>query len=49
MANIICYICKDSLAYQDYEGLKLLDDNGDKPCFECLIEAGVFDEEEDER
>ena len=44
MKNIICYLCNDNLVYQEYEGTKLLDDNGDKPCFECLLEAGIFDE-----
>jgi len=49
MASIICWICKDNLSFQEYEGTKLLDDDGSKPCFDCLLEAGAFDEEtEDE-
>lgn len=46
MANIICWICNDNLAYQKYDANKLLDDNGDKPCFECMMEDMAKDEEE---
>lgn len=45
MANIICWICKDNLAHQKYDGSKLLDEDGSKPCFECLMED--FNESED--
>jgi hypothetical protein len=36
--NIICWICDDNLSYPEYEGTKLLDDNGDKPCLQCISE-----------
>ena len=42
MANIICWICDSNFPYQKYEGSKHLDENGNKPCFECLLEAGAF-------
>ena len=45
MANLICWICNDNLSYKEYNGTKYLDDNGNKPCFECLLEAGAFEEE----
>lgn len=45
MANIICWICKDNLSYKEYNETKYLDEYGNKPCFECLIEAGAFEEE----
>lgn len=48
MANIICWICNDNLSYQKYEGSKLLDEDGSKPCFECLLEADAFSEPEEE-
>lgn len=48
MTNIICYICKDNLCFKSYEGSKLLDSDGNKPCFDCLMEAGVFDDNEEE-
>jgi hypothetical protein len=46
MSNPICYICQDNLIYREYKGTKFLDDDGSKPCFQCLVEAGAFDEEE---
>lgn len=46
MANIICWICKDNLSFLQYGGEKLVDEDGSKPCFECLLEGGAFDEEE---
>jgi len=45
--NIICPICQDNLAYQEYKGTKLLGDDGEKPCFECLLESGAFEDEEE--
>jgi len=48
VTNLICWICNDNLAYHKYEGTKFLDEEGNKPCFECLLEAGAFDEEEGE-
>ena len=46
MSNPICWICKDNLCYKQYTGTKHLDEDGSKPCFECLVEAGNFEEEE---
>lgn len=48
MSNAICYLCLVNLSYREYTGTKLLDTNGDKPCFDCLMEAGAFDEEPQE-
>ena len=48
MTNIICWICSNNLTYHDYEGTKLLDEDGSKPCFECLLESGELDEENEE-
>ena len=49
MANIICWLCKNNLIFKDYDGTKLLDEDGSKPCFECLLESGELDEEEAEQ
>ena len=46
MANLICWICSNNLAYKKYEGTKLLDEDGNKPCYECLIEDDALNEEE---
>ena len=48
MSNAICHVCLVNLSYREYTGTKLLDTNGDKPCFECLLEAKAFDDEEEE-
>ena len=48
MVNMICYICNDNLIYKADINAKYLDEEGNKPCFECLLEAGAFDEEEAE-
>ena len=47
MANIICWICDNNLALKVYEG-KLLDEDGNKPCFECVLEAGDEEDGQDE-
>lgn len=47
MADIICYLCKENRVCQEWQGPKMLDEDGGKPCFECLLEAGVFDDEEE--
>ena len=46
--NMICHICNDALAYFDYNGTQLLDEDGNIPCFDCLLEAGAFDDEPEE-
>lgn len=40
----ICWLCQTNLSYPEYEGIKLLDDDGTKPCLECIQE----DEQEEE-
>lgn len=45
MANIICWICENNLIYREYQGNKLLDEDGNKPCLECFIEDGESEEE----
>ena len=40
MTNFICWICGENRPYAEYEETKLLDDNGDKPCLECITEDG---------
>ena len=47
MANIICWICNDNLAYKAYDETKLLDEDGNKPCFECWQEDNATTEEDD--
>ena len=46
--NIICWICRDNLSFQKYDGTKLLDDDGSLPCLECIAEAEEEVEEENE-
>ena len=46
--NIICYLCDINLTYKDYSGTKMLDEDGNKPCFECLLESGVLDDATEE-
>ena len=41
--NIICYICDQNLAYQAYEG-KLVSEDGDKPCSECVLESNSLED-----
>jgi len=38
MKNIICWLCNDNLVYAEYSGTKLLDEEGNKPCFDCYNE-----------
>ena len=45
MTEIICWICGCNLAYRLYDDTKLLDENGNRPCLECIAEA---EEENDE-
>ena len=48
MIKSICYICDTNLSYRAYSGLKFLDESGNKPCLECLVEEGAFEKEEDD-
>ena len=48
MTNLICWICNCNLCYKEYKGTKLLDEDGNKPCFECLNEAEALEEEKEE-
>lgn len=43
--NIVCHICDSNLAYKDYPGTKLLDEFGNKPCWDCFQEDEVTQEE----
>lgn len=38
MSNPICWICSQNLVYKAYDKEKLLDLDGNKPCFECFLE-----------
>lgn len=46
MSNPICWLCRCNLAYKEYDGTQLLDDDGSKPCLECLAEASDIEEPE---
>lgn len=41
-------MCDNNFPYYFYEGTEYLDDDGSKPCFDCLLESGAFDEEKSE-
>lgn len=45
MSTKICWCCQVNLAWSTYPGTKYLDDDGSKPCVEC-VEEMVADEEE---
>ena len=45
MANIICWMCDQNKVYLQYEGTELLDESGNKPCFECFLESEAAKEE----
>lgn len=47
MANFICWICEINVVYKDYKGTDLLDEDGSKPCAECLIESENTKEEQE--
>jgi hypothetical protein len=47
MTKSICYICDTNLPYRAYNGSKFLDESGNKPCLECLVEEGAFGEEDE--
>ena len=48
MTKIICYICDYNLALKEYKGPKYLDEDGSKPCLECLTELEAEDEQNEE-
>lgn len=48
MASLICWICENNLSYREYQGTKLLDEEGNKPCFECLTEDEALEEDNEE-
>lgn len=39
MSAKICWCCQINLAWEQYEGTKMLGDDGEKPCWECCEEA----------
>jgi hypothetical protein len=45
VANFICWICDSNKPYLEYSETKLLDEEGNKPCFECFLEAEEAEEE----
>lgn len=45
MSIPICWICSQNLIYKAYDKTKLLDEDGNKPCFECLLEDNALEEE----
>lgn len=47
MSNFICHICEINKVYKDYKGTELLDSEGSKPCFDCLIEFENSKEEQE--
>lgn len=47
MANIICWICGDELSHKEYSEKKLLDEDGNKPCLQCIFEDEISKEEDD--
>jgi hypothetical protein len=49
MSNIICWICNDNFSFKDYKEAKLLDENGNKPCLECILESETLSPEEEEQ
>lgn len=45
MANFICWICSQNRPFTEYEGTKLLNEDGDMPCWECILEDEALSEE----
>jgi hypothetical protein len=39
-------MCEINYSFALYDGAKYLDEDGTKPCFECLLESDAFDEVE---
>lgn len=48
MSNFICWICEINKAYKEYEDVELLNEEGDKPCFDCIVESEKNKEETEE-
>lgn len=48
MTNKICYLCENNFEYKQYTGPILVDEDGSKPCFDCLMEAGAFNDSVEE-
>ena len=46
--NIFCHICDSNFAYKEYQGPKLLDEFGNKPCTECISEDEANNGPEDD-
>lgn len=45
MTNLICYRCDYNLVYFEYKEERHLDEHGNKPCHECLVELEAEYEE----
>lgn len=48
LKNMICWICDCNLAHFEYAEKKLLDEEGNKPCAECIREDAELSELTDE-
>lgn len=46
MKTRICWICQVNLVWDAYAGTYFLDENGDRPCYECVTEMEDKSEEE---
>jgi hypothetical protein len=44
MSAKICWCCQTNLAWQEYDGAEYLDEDGNKPCFECAQEMAEDDD-----
>jgi hypothetical protein len=48
MNNPICWICGINKTWKEYKGQDLLNEDSDKPCFECFLEDEAAKEESQE-
>jgi hypothetical protein len=46
LSNLICWICQINRPFE-YLGTKLLNEDGEKPCYECYLEDEESSEEAD--
>lgn len=48
MTKSICYICDTNLPFKAYTGTMFLDEQGNKPCLDCLVEENAFEREDED-
>jgi len=48
MSASICWMCQTNFAFHGYKGTEHLDEEGNKPCLECLAELEIEQEELEE-